>query len=481
MALSDTLKKHIEFIIKYGGIYASIASFLSDFFKPVIDSTLIFAIIATLFSLTLLIFYILHYKFKLLDNLNTEIYNRSNGYWFKTVFLTSLMCCIIFNIMYFINKNTPDGYLSEKSSMIKNLQGDIGLINIHLNDIKEDTHKIADQTKEIEKNTRETTELLKESISPSDPKAKIASLGLSYTSEIFQQKILEGDKDITLLFLQAGMNPNIILSDKTNPIYTAVLKETPNYKYIYELAINFGFTPNKAIKIDFTNQMGESIEDIIYKKFFVKSYNLLRAAFGSNKIYFPDNFPFNLGSLLSFKYLTPNNKFINSFTNIGIDFKDAISDRNDVLKHVCNIVEEYINNLKYQINVDNINFSFINDLSNYDKLLNINIQSDEFKWLGPMGRVYLGNSIISYKSYKKMLSERPVCSNYLENQINNLPNECYYIKNSYDDYNNNRKSLINEINKIKNEHNNFANKMLSEYNIFEEYVNKYKTGTDNLN
>lgn len=380
---STSFKDHIAFIIKFGGIYATIASFLTDFFKPVFDSTLVCAGVAAIISLSVIIFYLLKFLSSQINHLNEDLHERTHGYWFKSIFATSILCFIIFSIMYIANRNTPDGYFSEKSIAIRNLQQDFGLIQKQLADIKRDTHKIAEKTNIIEQKTteisdssketayntsiivksqQETVDLLKESVNPSDPKQKLAKMGLKYEAETYAQKVAEADLEILDLFYNAGMDPHIILLDGTNPIYTAVLKNQNYFRKTLRQAIQYGFDPNKMLPLNPQQQLPIPLMNII-NGYFKDNKELLSNA-NINFSLPSDKQLKNLGFFTALHFL-PDEAMLYLITDFNINMDQGIEGRNAILNGIKDNVENFITS--YTSGDTSIDINQINCRFNLDK------------------------------------------------------------------------------------------------------------------
>lgn len=373
MAITSNLKDHIGFIIKFGGIYASIASFLTDFFKPVFNSTLICACVAGIMALTTLIFWMLHFASPAINKINNELHVKSNGYWFKSIFATSVLCCVIFTVMYFANKNAPDGYFAEKSSAVRNLQEDFGLIHKQLANIKDNTQKIAESAEKIEMKTniisdntqktadntsqliqssseikqvtsdiKDTTQSINSGVqelstkadnlkkeTSDDPRKELANRGISYNKSSFQQAISANDLDSVILFLQGGLSPNLSTDINARPITMELFFMNNDITPILNLLIENGLDFNKKL-YPLTMQ---TIPNAFYNDF--SNYNFYTELFDNQKPYSLGQEKFySLADIIAFfvDYVNPNTlKYLKSK---GVSFTNMQSKLNDILAHM---------------------------------------------------------------------------------------------------------------------------------------------------
>lgn len=256
-------KKHVGFIIKFGGIYSSIASFLSDFFKPLLNTTIFCAILALLFFLVVSLLWSLQFVFPKFKEYNDIIIKKTDGYWFSSIFISSIICLSIFSLMSYFNYNKPDGYFAAKSTMVNNLQKDIGLINETLTSIKENTKVIAEKSKNIDKNTeiiRDETASIKTEVSrineksnnfkkeiSDDPRKELANMGISWNKYNFENCLGMSDEKCIRLFLLGGFSLNITSDYNPAPITLKFFMQSNPDKNIMNTLLSNGLKMNDPI------------------------------------------------------------------------------------------------------------------------------------------------------------------------------------------------------------------------------------------
>ena len=321
-------KKHIGFVIKFGGIYSSIASFLSDFFKPLLNTTIFCALLALIFFLFVSIFWTLQFCFPKFKEYNNIISEKTDGYWFTSIFISSIVCLFIFSLMAYFNYNKPDGYFATRSKVINNLQKDIGLINETLISIKEDTKEIVEKSKKIERHTekiKDDTSNIKMEISKinekagnfkketsDDPRKELANIGVSWNKYNFENCLSMQDNKCIKLFLQGGFNVNTTSNIGNKPILLNYFSQNSSDDNIAHMLFENGLDINKQIYKLSTLTVPQELYSLYQNKLFDNLFLQI------------ENDNFSLADLIVFFGDSKNNDYLLFLKKQGANFDNIL-------------------------------------------------------------------------------------------------------------------------------------------------------------
>lgn len=399
-------KKHIAFIIKFGGIYSSIASFLSDFFKPLLNTTIFCALLALLFFLLVSLLWSLQFAFPKFKEYNDIIKKKTDGYWFSSIFISSIICLSVFSLMAYFNYNKPDGYFAAKSTTVNNLQKDIGLINETLTSIKEDTKVIVEKSKSIEKHTEEIkddTTNIKAEISKinekannfkketsEDPRKELANIGVSWNKYNFENCLSMLDNKCIKLFLDGEFNVNTVSSDGNRPILLNFLSQANPDKRIIDMLFENGLNINKPqYKLS-----ALAVPQEVYNAYNNKLFDNLFLEVANNN--------FSLADLIIFFGDSKNSNYLQLLKSRGANFENIlqllVKMKHDI-KYMCRELYYSKNNTKESFKLPDKRFILKNDNNHFytsEELNNMKgeIYADEILY----GDICSDNIYLIYKS-----------------------------------------------------------------------------------
>lgn len=326
-------------LLKLGGIYSGIAGLMTDILKPWVEFTHVFLVlvIACLIIELALEGAIRFYKNKQIPQILSWLDDlpRLSG-WFGSIFLMTVLSCLILTTIFFLNKNAPDGALAEHSELVRSLQKDIGSIISRLGNINDDTTQIARHAKTTADNTtlmveqgKVLADLLVLMVNPDDAKKKLMHQSIPYTIDGYTSKINESDLPALQLFYRAGWNPGTKNSMGVIPLYEAMVNETPYYPAMILQALksssyNFNALHDSKLLMD-----TQSLKMINYFGYTIVQ-NL--SNFGADPIQniFYVNIPLNLGKAIAINFPIIPEDIVNIIKNNDIDTDEGVKWRNNI-------------------------------------------------------------------------------------------------------------------------------------------------------
>lgn len=249
------------------------------------------------------------------------------------IFIGTVLIAVMAGCTTYADQDDQGGWLAEHSSFFASLQS-------NLTSVKENTDKLVVSSDQIASNTDQLLALQKESIK-SEARRYLKDKRIDFTAENYARKLASGDTAIVADFYKGGMAPGIILPDGTAPIFTTILKRTPNYPNILQQAINHGFDPNAKLPLNFTAQLGADPAGLAAAMF--PQNGPLLEGLASESIQ-DGRTEFSLGDFLPLLFFGPNSESNAFKEKYGIDMTGGVELRENFTAIVDKIAKRNLKN-----------------------------------------------------------------------------------------------------------------------------------------
>lgn len=200
--IKNLFDKYKLLYLTAGGIYPAMLAAVSDFLKPLFNSTLFLVVFMTLLLLVEYLFWLLAKCSRKMAGINASLHRETGGKWFAPFFVASIMAYCIFIWTYALNGDAKNGYLAENFHVLSNLQADLGMTNRRLAEISEHTRQGAETLGKID---TKLDSLKKEK--SANPRKELANIGIQWNEENYFKAIYNADMEALRLFWAGGMNP----------------------------------------------------------------------------------------------------------------------------------------------------------------------------------------------------------------------------------------------------------------------------------
>lgn len=282
---------------------------------------------------------------RILSRPPSEIYrapdddNESDSPILVRIFIGTVLIAVMAGCTWYADQDDPKGWLAEHSTFFANLQSDWGLIKENVARVRENTDKIVDTQSRLVENTDRLVNLQKENIA-TEARRYLKDKRIDFTAESYARKLAAGDPIVIENFYVAGMDPGVILPDGTAPIFSALLKRTPNHANILQEAMKHGFNPNIRIPVSFNAQLGADPAGLA-ARIFPQNGLLLEGL--QNENIAAGQTEFSIGDFLPLLFIGPNSESKAITDKYGLDVSGGIALRRNFTAAVERIAKRNLN------------------------------------------------------------------------------------------------------------------------------------------
>ena len=141
--------------------------------------------------------------------------SRFERYWRAPVLATVAVSALLLVGAHLVTRSAPaGGWLGEHVSAVRDLQGQLGVLEAQSRGIAQTTRDIKRDTEEI---NAKLDEVKKER--SDDPRKELANLGVVWSTQSFVDALQSGDARTVELFLRGGMSPAVLHNGASAVLY----------------------------------------------------------------------------------------------------------------------------------------------------------------------------------------------------------------------------------------------------------------------